>query len=260
MERPSSDAFQVCPCPCASIVHNRRMAAAGIEIPNWGMSLSRKVRMKPSRQATLSSSVSARNERGKPPRTQRRCSDVAPTSSRLKPARSTNSTRPASDSAAFSIRLRRRTSEDEKAPRGVVPVDQNAENAEQVRLALNLVDHDQAVGHREGEFRVLESRDILRGLQIEGGAGDSLWRSVPQGWSCRTGELRAAPRSGIVSRLWRSCSCGTPGRSWSDGIHEYSDCQSVYSWNGTVTSRNPNVIRNSELWSNAGSLALCSGR
>jgi len=63
--------------------------------PNCGISLSKKVRIKSSRQAKLSSLDLARNERGKPPRHQSRSHVFVPVSLRSKGTSWTNSTRPA---------------------------------------------------------------------------------------------------------------------------------------------------------------------
>ena len=100
MARPSSEAFQVWPCQCDSMVQNRRIAAAGTVMPSCGMSRSRNVRTNPSRHAMLPVSDAARYDRGSPPRSQSVRHASAPVSARSKPASSMNSTRPASDSEA----------------------------------------------------------------------------------------------------------------------------------------------------------------
>ncbi len=69
--------------------------AAGTPIPSWGTSRSRKVRMKPSRQARLSPLDRARNDRGSPPLSHNLGHEAGPVSRTSNPESSTNSTRPA---------------------------------------------------------------------------------------------------------------------------------------------------------------------
>src|SRR4030042_6834827 len=80
------------------MVQKRLRVIEGIEIPSCGISRSRNVRMKLSRQSRLAESSEARKDLGNPPRVQRRAKCAGPTSFKSNPERSTNPIRPARDS------------------------------------------------------------------------------------------------------------------------------------------------------------------
>jgi hypothetical protein len=85
------------------MVQNLLNDTAGIEIPNCGISLSRKVRIKSCLHWKLDRSSVLKNDRGNPPLVQSLWRFSAPISCRLKPDISIKETLPASDSEAFFI-------------------------------------------------------------------------------------------------------------------------------------------------------------
>ncbi len=80
------------------MVQKRRSVSAAMPIPNWGMSRSRKVRIKFSRHCRLAESDTARYDLGKPPLIHSCWRLEDPISHSVNPARSTNPILPANDS------------------------------------------------------------------------------------------------------------------------------------------------------------------
>jgi hypothetical protein len=66
---------------------------------------------------------------------------------------------------------RRGTAENQKSGLRLVPIDQYAQDFEQLRLALHLVDDDESIQRGEGAHRRRELADIERGFQVEEFAG-----------------------------------------------------------------------------------------
>lgn len=82
----------------------------------------------------------------------------------------------------------RRAAEDEKSCARRPPIGEHAKQAEQLRLSLNLVDHDQAGKRRQGQFTLAQTRAVDRALQVEERGGP-----VP-GDGTGEGRLPALPR------------------------------------------------------------------
>ena len=113
--------------------------------PSWGMSRSRNVRMKPSRQAALSSSDAARKARGKPPRTRQRTPMLDPHFSQIERIQLDEF-----DTASQGLRyilddVGRCAAQDEKARPILRAINHDPQGSKQLRQHLDFVNDHEAV-------------------------------------------------------------------------------------------------------------------
>ena len=139
------------------------IAVAGMLMLNCGRPRSRKVRIKPSRQARLSVSKSARKERGNPPRSQSVFQAVLPVSERSKPLKLMRFHPPSQRLRGAADQLGRSAAQDNKAT-GLVtlslvfgPVHKYPQGAEQFRHLLDFVQNNQALQTAQHQLRILQA-------------------------------------------------------------------------------------------------------
>ena len=135
-------------------------------MPSSGRSRSRKVCTKARRQSALTSIEGARNDRGKPPRSQRSSPAPAPTSSSARPVKLVVDDPPREGLRGLAEQVGRSAAEDQVPSLRLRAIDEDAEDREEVRTPLDLVDDHQALQMAEGELGLIKACEVVRVLQV----------------------------------------------------------------------------------------------
>ena len=151
------------------MVQKRRIAGAGIVMPSCGTSRSRKVWKKAPRQARLSFSDGARVGAWKtaapPERPQ-----VAGTGLRQVEAGHVDELDAASQRLGHAAHdVGRSAAEDEKTGVAAGPVHEDAEDVEELRANLNLVQHGESPNLAQDQFGVAEPANVSLRFEVEDG-------------------------------------------------------------------------------------------